>query len=76
MMNHKIGTRREITIDEVLFRDGNDPFEPKWANAVEDDGTSYLLYGVRHEIPARSGMRAIMECRANERWVLVKEVKT
>jgi len=68
------GTRIEVTIDEVLFRDGVDPFEPKWAIAVADDGESYLLYGVRHEIAARVGMRAIMEYRRRDKWVLVEEI--
>lgn len=68
------GTRLEVTVEEVLHRDGQDPFEPKWAIAVAADGTSYLLYGVRHEVPARVGMQAIMEYRANDRWVLVEEV--
>jgi hypothetical protein len=70
-----IGTRMEVTIEEVLFRDGEDALEPKWAIAVADDGTSYLLYGVRHEVEPRVGMRAIMEYRPNDRWVLVQEVK-
>ena len=70
-----IGLRREVRISEVLFRDGHDPFEPKWAIAVEDNGTSHLLYGVRHGVAPRAGMRAVMEFGANERWVLVAEVQ-
>jgi hypothetical protein len=73
-MRHPIGTRLHIRLDEVLFRDGQDPFEPKWAIAIDDDGRSHLLYGVRHEIPARVGLRAVMECRAEDRWVLVEEL--
>ena len=69
-----IGTRIEVRIDEVLFRDGHDPYEPKWAIGVADDGRSYLLYGVRHEIPARIGMWAIMEYRDKDKWVLIEEV--
>ena len=69
-----IGARMEVTVEEVLYRDGEDPWEPKWPIAVANDGMSYLLYGVRHEIPARAGMRAVMEYRANERWVLVEDV--
>jgi hypothetical protein len=69
-----VGTRLEVTVEEVLFRDGENPVEPKWAIAVAADGTSYLLYGVRHEIEPRVGLQAIMEYRANERWVLVEEV--
>ncbi len=68
------GTRIEVTIDEVLFRDRVDPHEPKWAIAVADDGRSYLLYGIRHQIPARVGMRAIMEYRERDKWVLIEEV--
>jgi hypothetical protein len=71
-----IGTRLEITVEEVLHRDGEDSFEPKWAIAVADDGTSYLLYGVRHEVAAHVGMRAVMEYRANDRWVLIEEIKS
>lgn len=74
-MSHSHGTRIEVRIDEVLFREGSDPFEPKWAIGVERNGTSHLLYGVRHEIPARVGMTALMECRSNGRWVLVEEVE-
>jgi hypothetical protein len=70
-----IGTRVEVTVEEVLFRDGENPLEPKWAIAVADDGTSYLLYGVRHDVEARVGMRAIMEYRVDDRWVFVEEVK-
>lgn len=68
------GTRIEVTIDEVLFRDRVDPYEPKWAIAVADDGRSYLLYGVRHQVPARVGLRAIMEYRERDKWVLIEEV--
>ncbi|MEK6257381.1 MAG: hypothetical protein AABP62_02075 [Planctomycetota bacterium] len=70
-----IGTRMDVRIDEVLFRDGTDPYEPKWAIGVADNGRSYLLYGVRHEIPARVGMRAIMEYRDKDKWVLVEELQ-
>jgi hypothetical protein len=69
-----IGTRLEVTVEEVLHRDGQDCYEPKWAIAVAQDGTSYLLYGVRHVVPARVGMRAVMEYRANDRWVLIEEL--
>ncbi len=67
------GTRIEVKIDEVLFREGTDPFEPKWAIAVADDGKSYLLYGVRHDIPACVGDRAVMEYRDGG-WVLVDKI--
>ena len=68
------GMRIEVTIDEVLFRDGEDPHEPKWTIAVEDNGTSHLLYGVRHLVPPKVGMRALMEYHANDRWVLIAEI--
>ncbi|MDZ4686234.1 MAG: hypothetical protein SH850_14295 [Planctomycetaceae bacterium] len=74
-MGHAIGTRLEVTIDEVLFRDGEDPYEPKWAIAVEADGTSHLLYGVRHEIAPQVGMRAVMEYRTHDHWVFVEEIQ-
>lgn len=68
------GTRIEVRIVEVLFRDGVDPYEPKWAIGVADNGQSYLLYGVRHEIAPRIGIRAVMEYREKDKWVLVEEI--
>ncbi len=64
------GTRIEVRIDEIL--EGSDPYEPKWVIAVADDGKSYLLYGVRHDIPACVGDRAIMEFRTS--WVLIEKL--
>ena len=73
-MSYAIGTRRSVTIDEVLFRDHDDPHEPKWAIGVEADGTSHLLYGVRHEIAPQVGMRAVMEYRTHDHWVFVEVI--
>jgi hypothetical protein len=74
-LSYAIGTRLYVHIRHVQFREGIvDEYHPDWVVASRNDGLMHLLYGTRHEVIPRAGMRAVMEYRTPGHWVLVEEL--